>query len=230
MFFAPMFRPEAEIDIYGPAAPAAMDAPLRERLARYISAPLTPIEIRELPSHMSFREAEPTEWRIGPATIRAASVTHRGPTLGYRVTEGDRSVVYIPDHEPGLGTPLDALEDEWISGLDLACDADAALPRRPVHGRRVPAPPRVGALLDRGHADVRPSCGGQAGRAVSSRPAPFRRRPRRHRGGRRPALDRARRAPATASCSRRRRSSSCSPARAPSLRAPYRIPDSCDRS
>ena len=30
----------------------------------------------------------------------------------------------MPDHEPGLGTPLDQLEDEWISGLDLARDAD----------------------------------------------------------------------------------------------------------
>jgi phosphoribosyl 1,2-cyclic phosphodiesterase len=127
MFFAPMFRPESDIVIYGPAAPADGDMPLRERLARYISAPLTPIEIRELPCHMSFREADPTEWRIGPATIRAASVTHRGPTLGYRITEGDQSIVYVPDHEPGLGTSLDALEDEWISGLDLACDADLLL-------------------------------------------------------------------------------------------------------
>jgi phosphoribosyl 1,2-cyclic phosphodiesterase len=127
LFFAPMFRPESEIVIYGPAAPTDGDVPLRERLARYISAPLTPIEIRELPCHMSFREADPTEWKIGPATIRAASVTHRGPTLGYRITEGDQSIVYIPDHEPGLGTPLDALEDEWISGLDLARGADLLL-------------------------------------------------------------------------------------------------------
>ena len=73
---------------------------------------------------MAFRETEPTQWRIGPATIEAASVTHRGPTLGYRITEGDRSMVYIPDHEPGLGTPLDRLEDEWISGLELAWGAD----------------------------------------------------------------------------------------------------------
>ncbi|MEA2293817.1 MAG: hypothetical protein QOE86_1456 [Solirubrobacteraceae bacterium] len=127
MFFAPMFRPESEVVIYGPSAPTDGDVPLRERLARYISAPLTPIEIRELPCHMSFREADPTEWKIGPATIRAASVTHRGPTLGYRITEGDQSIVYIPDHEPGLGTPLDALEDEWISGLDLARGADLLL-------------------------------------------------------------------------------------------------------
>jgi phosphoribosyl 1,2-cyclic phosphodiesterase len=117
MFFAPAFRPEAEIIIWGPASP---EASLRDRIARYISAPLTPVEVRELPCHVSFREAEPSEWTIGPAKVQAASVTHRGPTLGYRVTEGDVSLCYIPDHEPALGASLDTLEDEWISGLGLA--------------------------------------------------------------------------------------------------------------
>jgi phosphoribosyl 1,2-cyclic phosphodiesterase len=123
MFFAPAFRPDAEIVIWGPAAPGCPESSLEDRIARYISAPLSPVEVRELPATVSFRDAEPLEWRIGPATIQATSVTHRGPTLGYRVTEGDASVVYMPDHEPGLGTPLAQLEDEWISGLALARDA-----------------------------------------------------------------------------------------------------------
>jgi phosphoribosyl 1,2-cyclic phosphodiesterase len=117
MFFAPAFRPESEIIIWGPASP---EASLRDRIARYISAPLAPVEVRELPSHLSFREAEPLEWEIGPARIRAHAVTHRGPTLGYRIEEGDTSLCYIPDHEPGLGAPLSALDDDWISGFGLA--------------------------------------------------------------------------------------------------------------
>jgi phosphoribosyl 1,2-cyclic phosphodiesterase len=117
LFFAPAFEPESEIVIWGPAAP---EASLRDRIARYISAPLTPVDVRELPCHVSFREAEASEWTIGPATICADSVTHRGPTLGYRIAEGDTSLCYIPDHEPGLGAPLDTLEDEWLSGFELA--------------------------------------------------------------------------------------------------------------
>jgi phosphoribosyl 1,2-cyclic phosphodiesterase len=117
MFFAPAFRPESEIIIWGPASP---EASLRDRIARYISAPLAPVEVRELPSLVSFREAEPTEWRIGPARVLAQAVTHRGPTLGYRIEEGGTTLAYIPDHEPGLGAPLADLEDEWISGFELA--------------------------------------------------------------------------------------------------------------
>jgi phosphoribosyl 1,2-cyclic phosphodiesterase len=117
MFFAPAFRPQADLSIWGPEAP---EASLRDRIARYISAPLSPVEIRELPCHVEFMDAPHLEWDIGPARIRAASVTHRGPTLGYRITEGDTSLCYIPDHEPALGTTLENLEPDWISGYDLA--------------------------------------------------------------------------------------------------------------
>jgi ribonuclease BN (tRNA processing enzyme) len=121
MFFAPMFWPNSEIVIWGPGSP---EASLEDRIARYISAPLTPIEVRELPAHPSFREAETTEWEVCGARVRAASVTHRGPTLGYRIDYSGASLCYIPDHEPGLGTSLADIEDEWISGYDLACRAD----------------------------------------------------------------------------------------------------------
>jgi phosphoribosyl 1,2-cyclic phosphodiesterase len=117
MFFAPAFNPTAEMVIWGPEAP---DASLRDRIARYISAPLSPVEVRELPCHVSFNEAPHTEWQIGSATIRAASVTHRGPTLGYRITDGDVSLCYIPDHEPALGADLEHDDPEWISGFELA--------------------------------------------------------------------------------------------------------------
>ena len=116
MFFAPIFRPESNIAIWGPASP---DAPLRDRIGRYISAPLAPVEVRELP-WLVFREAEAMEWQMGPARILAQSVTHRGPTLGYRIEDGGETLTYIPDHEPGLGAALDTLEDDWISGFELA--------------------------------------------------------------------------------------------------------------
>jgi phosphoribosyl 1,2-cyclic phosphodiesterase len=116
MFFAPAFRPDSEIVIWGPASP---EASLRDRIARYISAPLAPVEVRELPS-LVFRDAEPMQWRIGSARVLAQAVTHRGPTLGYRIEDGGTTLTYLPDHEPGLGPSLADLEDDWISGFELA--------------------------------------------------------------------------------------------------------------
>ena len=124
MFFAPAFRPKSEITIWGPEAP---EASLESRIARYLSAPLSPVEVRELPCDVSFVDTPEAEWEIGPARIRAASVSHRGPTLGYRITEGDQSLCYIPDHEPALGADLDELEPEWISGFELARGASVLI-------------------------------------------------------------------------------------------------------
>ena len=121
VFFAPAFKPQTEIVIWGPASP---EASLRDRIARYISAPLSPVEVRELPCDVSFRHCPETEWEIGSARVRAASVTHRGPTLGYRIEDAGTSLAYIPDHEPALGAKIDELEEEWISGFALAHDAD----------------------------------------------------------------------------------------------------------
>ncbi len=122
MFFAPCFRSDSEITIWGPSSP---EASLEERIARYISAPLSTVEVRELPCDVNFRDTPPSEWELNGARIRAEAVTHRGPTLGYRVTDSDgTAVTYISDHEPGLGAPLESLEPEWISGFDLARNAD----------------------------------------------------------------------------------------------------------
>ena len=121
MFFPPCFRSDAEITIWGPSSP---EASLEDRVARYISAPLSPVEVRELPCSVAFRDAPATEWKIGDVLIRAEAVTHRGPTLGYRITDGATTLCYIPDHEPALGAPLGQIENEWISGYDLARDAD----------------------------------------------------------------------------------------------------------
>ena len=85
-FFPPCFEPKSEITIWGPSSP---EASLESRIARYISAPLSPVEVREPPCSVAFREAPPSEWQLGGATIRAEAITHRGPTLGFRITDGD---------------------------------------------------------------------------------------------------------------------------------------------
>ena len=117
MFFAPLFDRQAEITIWGP--PAAGRA-LHDRLARYISNPLSPIEIRDLPAKVSFKDALPARWRMGGVEVKAALVAHRGPTLGYRLEADGASLCYLPDHEPSLGQDLATSNVAWISGHALA--------------------------------------------------------------------------------------------------------------
>jgi hypothetical protein len=97
MFFAPMFDSEAEVTVWGP--PAGGRA-LRDRLARYISNPLSAIEIRDLAAKVTFVDTPTEQWRIGDVEVRASLVAHRGPTLGYRLSEDGASVAYLPDTSP----------------------------------------------------------------------------------------------------------------------------------
>jgi phosphoribosyl 1,2-cyclic phosphodiesterase len=120
MFFAPLFDPAMEVTIWGPTSE---QGPLRERLGRYLSHPLSPLEIRDLPARVRFEDASRPPWRIGDVQVKAALVAHRGPTLGYRLTAEALSVCYLPDHEPGLGADLGTAEPDWISGYALAKDA-----------------------------------------------------------------------------------------------------------
>jgi phosphoribosyl 1,2-cyclic phosphodiesterase len=79
LFFAPLFVPDAENVVWGPSAAET----LPERLARYLSPPLTPLHLHDLPARLSFAVCPEGEWEIGPARIQVAPVTHPGPTLGY---------------------------------------------------------------------------------------------------------------------------------------------------
>jgi len=47
-------------------------------------------------------------------------------TLGYRITEGDATLCYLPDHEPALGARVAGAPPGWISGIGLAAGREAA--------------------------------------------------------------------------------------------------------
>lgn len=120
-FFRPLFRPDAQVHIWGPASPVQS---LADRLAIYLSPPLFPVRLADIPAQLTFHDQPENEVPIGSGTIRAGSVTHQGPTVGWRIEEHGRVLTYLPDHEPVIGVQIDDLGDDWLSGYDVAHDAD----------------------------------------------------------------------------------------------------------
>jgi len=123
-FFRPLFAPGLEIHVWGPSSPVQN---LAERIAMYLSPPLFPVRLEDVPSHLTFHDAPEEPVAIGSATIRAAKVTHQGPTVGYRIEEAGSTFVYLPDHEPSPGNDLRTVPAQWMSGHDIARDADVLL-------------------------------------------------------------------------------------------------------
>ena len=123
-FFRPLFNPLMEVHIWGPASATQS---LHSRLSRYLSPPLFPVLIRDLPSKLILHDIENSFFEIGPFKIQSCYVIHAGPTVGFRVT-GEHSVfAYIPDHEPALGLRGLPTDTKWISGFDLVSNADLLL-------------------------------------------------------------------------------------------------------
>ena len=120
-FFRPLFRPGVDVHIWGPPSPVQS---LADRIAIYLSPPLFPVALSDIPSTLTFHNASEEPVVIGSATVRAANVAHQGPTVGYRIEEGGRSFAYLPDHEPSLGVELADQPPSWISGHDVAHDVD----------------------------------------------------------------------------------------------------------
>jgi len=123
-FFSPLWSPDVELHVWGPPSPLRS---LEERIARYLSPPLFPIHLADIPSNPTFHNVPDEEWEIGSARVMAQPVSHPGPSVGYRIEESDRVLAYIPDHEPALGVDLRTVSPDWVSGYSIALGADYLL-------------------------------------------------------------------------------------------------------
>ena len=96
-YFRPFYNPNCSVNIWGPTG---SDETLVERLRRYFSPPFFPVRLKELPAEIQIFEIDNSEFEIDSLRIRSEYICHPGPTVGYRVEDGDSVLSYIPDHEP----------------------------------------------------------------------------------------------------------------------------------
>jgi phosphoribosyl 1,2-cyclic phosphodiesterase len=120
-FFAPLWSDSTELHIWGPKHPSRS---LHDRVASYLSEPLFPIHLSDVPSQPVFHEVHDEVFTVGDANVMALPVVHAGPTVGYRIEENGFSLAYISDHEPARSGDLASLSPEWISGFPLAENVD----------------------------------------------------------------------------------------------------------
>lgn len=123
-FFNPFFDPEMHVHIWGPKSKSSS---LHSRLSRYLSPPLFPVSLRDLPCKLTMHDIENSSFEIGPFIIDSRYIIHPGPTVGFRVNNRRSVFTYLPDHEPILGSSEFLTDKKWISGFDLAENADLLL-------------------------------------------------------------------------------------------------------
>lgn len=120
-FFAPLYNPMVEVHIWGPASTTLS---LRARLTRYMSPPLFPVRLRDLPCTLFLHEVPCGNFEVGEFHIASMLVCHPNPTVGYRIATSGASLAYLPDHEPALGVEKFPRSGDWTSGYALAAGVD----------------------------------------------------------------------------------------------------------
>ena len=119
-FFEPAFIPGWRIRVFGPAKSAAE---LEHHISRQMQAPYFPVETETWLADISYHAVDKRPFDINGAHISHFSAHHPGPTFGYRVESGGKTLVYAPDNELAyinqfIDTRMDEFDEDEQQLLD----------------------------------------------------------------------------------------------------------------
>lgn len=118
-FFTPLLHKGSELDVYAPAQEDGRT--VASVLTTVIRPPLFPVTIDQLPGTVRFHDVADDEFSVGSIKVMSRFVPHVGPTLGYRIEWGGRSVAYISDHQQPYDGSFSVSDGarELVEGVDL---------------------------------------------------------------------------------------------------------------
>jgi phosphoribosyl 1,2-cyclic phosphodiesterase len=96
-FFAPLFQADNHFQVYGPEG---AHLSLRDVLAGQMEHHYFPVELDQLAARISYRDLSEGAYEIAGVVVRAQTMNHPSPTLGYRIEAEGRAICYLCDHEP----------------------------------------------------------------------------------------------------------------------------------
>ena len=121
-FFVPAYIPGNEFFIY---SLRGAGKPLEKVFRGQMDADYFPVPLADMLAHLNFVElTKPVE--IGPVQVAIHYLNHPGVAVGFRISAGGKSVVYVSDHEPfyrmvsgAVGEAEEAGLIEFARGADL---------------------------------------------------------------------------------------------------------------
>jgi len=96
-FFSPLLQEGSRLDVYAPAQEDGRT--VAEVINTVIRPPLFPVTVEQLPGEVRFHDTGDGEFYVGGVKVISRLVPHVGPTLGYRIEWGGRSIAYLSDHQ-----------------------------------------------------------------------------------------------------------------------------------
>jgi phosphoribosyl 1,2-cyclic phosphodiesterase len=119
-FFAQLYDPATRLTVHGPREG---DVSIEAAIEGQMSPLYFPIPLQALAATVEFAAADGRPWERDGVEVRSFRVRHPGVTLGYRVSAGGASLVYVPDNEIGNGP-----DPRWYRAMvEFAAGADLLL-------------------------------------------------------------------------------------------------------
>lgn len=117
-FCAPLNRPGAVLDVYGPRQDGMGVA---EAFEEFMRPPYFPVRVADLVGDVRFHTIDDDDLVVGDAKVQARYVPHVGATFGYRVELAGVSVAYISDHQQPMDGSFGIAPEvlELADGVDL---------------------------------------------------------------------------------------------------------------
>jgi phosphoribosyl 1,2-cyclic phosphodiesterase/CheY-like chemotaxis protein len=124
-FFAPLFMPGNQWDIYGPKG---LDESVREALAGQMQYTYFPVALEQFGATVRYHDLVEGVFDIDDVRITTRYLNHPALTLGYRLEADGATLVYSTDHEPhsrslaageGQVGGQDEHHAEFLRGADL---------------------------------------------------------------------------------------------------------------
>ncbi len=124
-FFAPLFVPGNEWDIY---APHGLSESIRDTLAGQMQYTYFPVTIEALGAKIAYHDFVEGMFEVGDITVQSRYLNHPALTLGYRLEADGVVIVYACDHEPFSRQPStgkieigeqDRRHADFLRGADL---------------------------------------------------------------------------------------------------------------
>ena len=143
-FFPGGDREDSEVALALPAQPDGQ-GPV-EVLSRAMSPPFFPVGPDELRGSWSFHSMQPGESTHEGLTVLAREIPHKGGrTFGFRVSDGEASFTYMPDHCPtNFGPGPHGYGEYHDAALELAQGSDVLIHDAQLLASEVPAEAAMG--------------------------------------------------------------------------------------
>lgn len=99
-FFGPILQEGARLELFGPQQEDGTSFMMS--VSQAIRQPTFPVELHDLRGKFEFHDVADNDFMIDDYSVKSRLVPHIGPTVGYRIEFGGKSIAYISDHQQPL--------------------------------------------------------------------------------------------------------------------------------